>query len=175
MVQYRRCRVSGGTYFFTVVLADRNTSLLVDYIHDLRHAFRAVQRKRPYEVQGMVVLPEHLHAIWRLPDGDSDYPARWRGIKARFSLSLARGGIVPRPGGSVRGVWQPRYWEHRIRDEQDFRRHLDYIHYNPVKHGWVERVSDWPYSTFHRYVKQGVYPVDWGGAPDSAKCDSFGE
>ena len=113
-----------------------------------------------------MILPEHLHCIWTLPEGDADYPERWRRIKAMFSRSLTDS--ISRSPSKIlkgeRGIWQRRYWEHTLRDETDWQRHIDYIHYNPVKHRHVECVVDWPFSTFHRYVEAGVYPRDWAGS-----------
>jgi putative transposase len=111
-----------------------------------------------------VVLPEHLHAVWTLPPDDSDYAGRWRLIKSRFMHKLMKAGLgLSRNGKGEYNLWQRRYWEHRIRDEEDFKRHVEYIHFNPVKHGWVKQVQDWPYSTFHRFVRNGIYPLDWAG------------
>ena len=166
MPNYRRYRVAGGCYFFTVNLLERNRTLLVDRIEWLREAVRWCKRRRPFHIDAWVVLPEHMHCIWTLPDGDDDFATRWRLIKTRFSKDvpcLERRSALRVERGE-RGVWQRRYWEHAIRDDRDFERHMDYLHFNPVKHGWVQRVSDWPYSSFHRYVQQGVYSADWGGS-----------
>ena len=113
----------------------------------------------------MVVLPDHLHAIWTLPESDDDFATRWRLIKSTFSRQVAAGERISqsRISKGERGIWQRRYWEHTLRNEQDFERHVDYIHINPVKHGYVTRVGAWPYSSFHRMVKLGVYPEDWAG------------
>ena len=174
MVLYRRNRISGGTYFFSVTLRDRTVSLLVDHIDELRAALRETRRVRPFRVVAMVVLPEHLHAIWTLPEGDSDYPARWQAIKARFTRALVKERLELTPGANGEyDLWQRRFWEHTVRDDEDLRRHVEYIHYNPVKHGRVGQVRDWPYSTFHRYVRDGIYPVDWAGT-DTATGE-FGE
>ena len=163
MVRYRRCRVAGGTYFFTVTLHDRGASTLVDHIDTLREVLRAAVRARPFVVDAMVVLPEHLHAVWTLPPGDDDYAGRWWVVKSRFTRSLAKAGRVrPRNAKGEYDLWQRRYWEHTVRDEADLARHVDYIHYNPVKHGWVDRVCDWPHSSFHRFVARGDYLEDWG-------------
>lgn len=163
MVRYRRNRVPGGTYFFTATLYDRRCTYLVDHIHALRTAFATVLAQRPFTIKGIVILPDHLHTIWTLPPGDSDYAGRWRAIKSGFSRSLVCEGVhVAKNRRGEYALWQPRYWEHTIRDDRDFHDHLAYIHFNPVKHGWVARVADWPYSSFHRYVCAGVYPPDWG-------------
>ena len=165
MVIYRRNRVPGGCYFFTVTLLDRSSGMLLERIEDLREAFRSVRRERPFAIQAMVVLPDHLHCIWRLPPGDGDYSLRWREIKARFSRCVPAGEwrSPGRVNQGERGIWQRRFWEHTLRDDRDVEKHVDYIHYNPVKHGYVSRVADWPYSSFHRFVRLGVYPMDWGG------------
>ncbi len=168
MPNYRRCRVPGGTYFFTVNLLDRRSDLLVRHIELLRAAVRSVLVAHPFHIDAWVVLPDHLHAMWTLPEGDADYSNRWRAIKAAFARALPK--TERRSPGrqkrGERGVWQRRFWEHTIRDERDYARHMDYVHYNPVKHGWVHRVRDWPYSSFHRAVAQGLYPVDWAGSDD---------
>lgn len=160
MVRYRRVRVPGGTYFFTVALAYRRSSLLVDRIDDLRAAFADARKRRPFEIDAIVVLPEHLHALMTLPEGDADYSARWQHIKSRFTRRV--GAHEPNAKGE-HTIWQRRFWEHTIRDEADFERHVDYIHINPVKHGLVTRVRDWPHSSFHRHVREGTLPLDWGG------------
>ncbi|MDP2833073.1 MAG: transposase [Pseudomonadota bacterium] len=175
MTQYRRHFVPGGSYFFTVNLADRRLALLTDHIAALRAAFRYVMLRHPFTVDAIVILPEHLHAIWTLPPGDTGYSTRWRLIKSHFSraLPLLESRSQSRQGKGERGIWQRRYWEHTLRDERDFERHADYVHFNPVKHGHVRRVADWPHSTFHRFVEAGLYAPDWAGgdAPD----EDFGE
>jgi putative transposase len=165
MPDYCRIKIPGETYFFTVTLLERNTSLLTEHIDPLREAVAWVRKQHPFHIDAWAVMPEHMHAIWTLPEGDSNYALRWASIKRQFSRSLPveeRRSLVRRKRGE-RGIWQRRFWEHLIRDDIDFQRHVDYIHYNPVKHGHVKRVVDWPYSTFHRYVEQGIYPDDWGG------------
>lgn len=175
MVAYRRNRVPGGTFFFTVALRDRSSRLLVDAIAELRNAHALVHERHPFVIVATVVMPEHLHAIWRLPEGDDDYPGRWHALKARFVRNLCRGGhaIALNAKGEA-NVWQRRFWEHTIRDEADLRAHLDYLHWNPMKHGHVARVRDWPYSSFHRYVRDGVLQNDWGGEM-VAPQGNFGE
>jgi putative transposase len=157
-MQYRRVHVAGGTYFFTVNLADRSADTLVRHIDDLRDALYRVKAAHPFSLIAMVVLPEHLHAIWRLPDVDANYPMRWALIKAGFSRRLAKTELVrpSREAKRERGIWQRRYWEHQIRDELDLAKHVDYIHNNPVKHGWVHNPEDWPHSTLHGYMKLAV-------------------
>jgi putative transposase len=165
MTNYRRNFIPGGSFFFTVNLADRRSRLLTQHIDQLRAAFRYVQTRHAFMVEATVVLPDHLHAIWTLPEGDADFALRWRLIKSAFSRVLPRVEQIScgRHGKGERGIWQRRYWEHTLRDEGDFERHVNYIHYNPVKHGHVTQVKDWPYSSFHRMVQIGVYPEDWGG------------
>jgi putative transposase len=164
MVRYRRNFLPGGCFFFTVNLAERRLQLLTDHIDLLRRSFRDIRARHPFTIEAVVVLPDHLHAIWTLPDGDADFALRWRLIKSAFSRKLTLGERISasRADKNERGIWQRRYWEHTLRDECDFARHMDYIHFNPVKHGLVTRVRDWPYSSFHRMVKLGVYPIDWG-------------
>jgi putative transposase len=165
MVGYRRSRVPGGTYFFTVALRDRQARTLVHFIDALRWAVNTVRKEQPFRIEAFVVLPEHLHAVLTLPPDDSDYSGRWRLIKSRFSHTLAKAGVgLARNAKGEYDLWQRRYWEHTIRDEGDLQRHVDYIHFNPVKHGWVKHVKDWPHSTFHGFVRQGLCPLDWGGA-----------
>ncbi|HEX9810957.1 MAG TPA: transposase [Burkholderiales bacterium] len=176
MTNYRRHRVPGGTYFFTVAIAERRKTLLLDRIDDLRNAIDAEQKRKPFSVIAMVILPDHLHAIWQLPPGDVDYSDRWRRIKAAFSKELPaiETTSASRRGKGERGIWQRRFWEHAVRDDNDLQRHIDYVHFNPMKHGYVSRVAEWPHSTFHAYVARGVYSVDWagGGADD---CEVYGE
>ena len=119
-------------------------------------------------MDAVVVLPEHLHCIWTLPAGDADFATRWRLIKTEFSKMMATGEkrSSSRVGKGERGIWQRRFWEHTLRDERDFSRHCDYIHFNPVKHGYVSRAADWPYSSYKKFVEAGVYPPDWGGSAD---------
>jgi putative transposase len=164
MVGYRRNRIEGGTFFFTLTLADRRSSALIDHVGALRAAFRATRQERPFTIDAVVVLPDHLHAILTLPQGDADFAGRWRRIKGHFSTRLLAAGIATRrhPNGEL-ALWQRRYWEHTIRNDEDFERHVDYIHYNPVKHRLVSQVRDWLHSSFHRYVRNGILPHDWAG------------
>ena len=176
MPEYRRFKIAGSTIFFTVVLADRSRSLLVDEVDRLRQSYRAVQQKRPFETIAICVLPDHLHAIWALPDDDADFAMRWNLIKAGFSRSMDSGGrrSPSKLAKREKGIWQRRYWDHVIRNDADLERHIDYVHFNPVKHRHVKRVQDWPYSSFHRYVADGSLPIDWGG--DVVEIDGhFGE
>ena len=174
MVRYRRLRTAGGTYFFTVALRNRRADTLVAHIHELRHAIERARVLCPFNIDAMVVLPDHLHAVWTLPEGDSDYSARLRSIKSGFVRALrARGATLVANAKGEHSVWQRRFWEHQIRDENDMQRHVDYIHINPVKHGLVPRVADWPWSSFHRYVRDGLLAADWACAPD--EINGFGE
>jgi putative transposase len=164
MVRYRRNFVPGGMFFFTVTLADRRSRALVDHIDALREAFRAGRRERPFTIEAIVVLPDHLHTIFTLPPDDTDFSGRWRRIKGHFSSHMITAdALAKRHANGDYALWQRRFWEHTIRDEDDFARHVDYIHFNPVKHGLVSWVRDWPYSSFHRYVREGLLPHDWAG------------
>ena len=159
MSDYRRVIIAGGVFFFTVVTHGR-APIFADggRVEKLREAFRKVRADRPFEIDAMVVLPDHLHCIWRLPDGDGDYSGRWREIKKDASRAIATFSNAR----NERAVWQRRFWEHAIRDEMDWRRHLDYIHYNPVKHGFVACPREWPWSSFGRCVERGWYESSWG-------------
>ncbi|WP_275097362.1 REP-associated tyrosine transposase [Sedimenticola hydrogenitrophicus] len=182
MSRYRRANTEGASYFFTVVTYRRQTLLCNEKIRRaLRQAIEAVRVDRPFEIDAWVLLPDHLHCIWTLPLGDADYATRWGMIKR--TVSLACGADYGRPewiNASKRKhrestLWQRRYWEHRIRDDRDFSRHMDYIHYNPVKHGLCVRAVDWPYSTFHRHVRNGVYTMDWGYVKIDIAAEGYGE
>jgi putative transposase len=161
MSHYRRNRVPGGTYFFTVNLFDRQSGLLVEHIDVLRDAIRKTRQSRPLHIDAWVVLPDHLHCIWTLPEHDADYSGRWQAIKKAFSKSLPLTEHCEQRTDvqfkrKERGIWQRRFWEHTIISDRDYAAHVDYIHFNPVKHGWVQAVRDWPYSTFHRWVERSV-------------------
>ncbi|WP_046156319.1 REP-associated tyrosine transposase [Chromobacterium vaccinii] len=164
-MRYRRSMAEGGIWFFTVNLADRRQGYLTRHIDVLRQVVRQVRDRHPFEIVAMVVLPDHFHAVWALPEGDADYAIRMALIKAAFSRNLPKVERIreSRERKRERGIWQRRYWEHQIRDEADLQAHVDYIHYNPVKHGHAERVVDWPYSSFHRYVRLGWLPEGWAG------------
>jgi putative transposase len=176
MTSYRRNFIAGGSFFFTVNLADRRLHLLTDHVEGLRAAFRQTRLSHPFTIDAMVVLPDHLYAIWTLPEGDADFASRWRLIKSTFSRNLPMGETISpsRLAKGERGIWQRRFWEHTIRNEHDFARHVDYIHINPVKHRLVTRVQDWPHSSFHHMVERGVYPADWAGNATNMEGD-FGE
>ena len=162
MPNYRRAFIPGGCWFFTVNLWNRNSRLLTDNIDALRDALAQTRKRFPFTVSALVVLPDHLHTIWDLPDGDQDFPLRWRLIKGRFSKSIPAGEALSgsRAIRGERGIWQRRYWEHAIRDERDYQTHMNYCWINPVKHGLVEDMDDWPYSTFHEsWGREGSHDV----------------
>ena len=165
-MRYRRATVAGGSWFFTVNLADRQQDYLVRHVEALRVAVRQTKQRYPFEIVAMVVMPDHLHVVWTLPLGDADFSIRWAMIKSRFSRGVPAVEHIrdSRVQKRERGIWQRRFWEHQIRDDADLQAHVDYIHYNPVKHGYVQRVADWPYSSFHRFVRQGWLPLDWAGS-----------
>jgi putative transposase len=169
MPDYRRNYVAGGTFFFTVVTCERRPILCTEKSRNCLHqAFAEEQRQRRFDIVGIVLLPDHLHTIWTLPAHDADFSVRWMRIKERFTRTfLAVGGEEGRPTKSrqrhrERVVWQRRFWEHTCRDEDDLKRCLDYLHWNPVKHGLIARVQDYPWSSFHRFVRLGEYDLDWG-------------
>ena len=167
MPDYRRAWHPGGTYFFTVnALRRRDNDLLIRHIQVLREVVRQVRHDHPFTIHGWVVLPDHLHCVIELPPGDMDFAVRWRLIKAGFSKRLPKDErrSATRRARGERGIWQRRYWEHLVRDDRDYAAHMDYVHFNPVKHGHVNRVSDWPYSTFHRLVEAGVNSVEGAGS-----------
>ena len=176
-MRYRRADVNGGTYFFTVNLLSRNQILLTEHVDTLRSVMGEIKQRYSFRIDAMVVLPDHLHALWTLPEGDCDYPTRWMLIKARFSRRIAKNEYrsISRKSKGERGIWQRRYWEHLIRDAKDLARHVDYIHFNPVKHGYVNRASDWPYSSIHHHIKAGIIGRDWGIDEQSVKNNGFGE
>jgi len=175
MVRYRRNFVGGGTYFFTVTLADRRSNALVEHIDALRAAVRSTRAAHPFSIDAVVILPDHFHIVMTLPIDDADFSNRLSLIKRRFTTAVVRAGApVARHGNGEYALWQRRFWEHTIRDERDFERHVDYIHFNPVKHGLVARVRNWPHSSFHQYVRRGVLPEDWAG-DFAADRGEFGE
>lgn len=176
MSHYRRSRAHGATFFFTLTLTDRSSNLLTIEIDRLRNAYRNVQGKYPFETIAICVLPDHLHAIWRLPEGDADFGLRWSLIKRSFSTGLPS--ATSRSDSKIskreKGIWQRRFWEHQIRDGLDLQRHVDYVHYNPVKHGLVQKVNDWPHSSFHRHVQECLLDANWGRAGVESS-GAFGE
>ncbi|MDZ4088152.1 MAG: transposase [Tabrizicola sp.] len=158
MSRYIRPRVPGASVFFTVALCNRNSQLLVDEVAALRDVVRITRKERPFQIDAWVVLPDHLHALWTLPEGDADYSTRWRLIKARFSRGLPAGPQrLSHQLRQERGIWRRRFWERHIRNEADFAAHLRYCWINPVKHGLVEKPEDWPYSSVHRDIRDGRY------------------
>ena len=179
---YRRAKITGGTYFFTVVTYRRQGFLCDGPVRNaLREAIRETRSICPFTIDGWVLLPDHQHCIWTLPSNDADNGKRWAMIK-RF-VTKQCGPLLHRDewmNDSKRRrnestLWQRRFWEHVIRDETDYRTHMDYLHFNPVKHGMVKYVRDWPFSTFHRYVREGIYPKNWGGTDEPTRDEDFGE
>ncbi len=159
MSNYRRAQIAGGCFFFTVVTHGRRPMLAdADIVARLREAFRRTREKYPFRIDAIVVLPDHVHAIWWLPEGDADFSLRWRLIKHFVAVGI---GGEPNQRGE-KPAWQRRFWEHALRDETDWRNHVDYIHYNPVKHGHARRPGDWPHGSFRRAVDAGWYPPGWG-------------
>ncbi|MBW2207699.1 MAG: transposase [Deltaproteobacteria bacterium] len=170
MPEYRRNYQKGGTYFFTVVTYRR---LAVfdndDAVTILRESFKACMHNKPFKIDAIAVLPDHLHCIWTLPSDDENYSVRWKEIKADFTKQCIQSRKIntPTPTASMvkkgeKGIWQRRFWEHTITDDRDYAIHCDYLHYNPVKHGLAAKPYDWPYSSFRRFVDKGVYPRNWG-------------
>lgn len=177
MPQYRRSQQKGGTYFFTLTLADRRSTLLTSHIDLFRHAYRRVWHERPFESVAVCVLPDHLHAVWTLPENDGDFSLRWQLVKRYFSchFNAVESRSESKRRHREKGIWQRRFWEHQIRDDADLTRCVDYVHFNPVKHGYVRYCKDWKYSTFHRYVTSGLLPKDWGGTDEVSKHMSLKE
>jgi putative transposase len=167
MTDYRRNRVPGGSYFFTVNLVDRQADLLTRHIDILRHAVRKTRAKNPFHIDAWVVLPDHMHCIWTMPARDADFSSRWQSIKTEFSKQIPanESRSCSRTTKGERGIWQRRFWEHTIRDGRDYATHIDYIHFNPVKHNFVLAVAQWPHSSFHRCVTLGLYPASWACIP----------
>jgi putative transposase len=180
MPNYRRPGNPGGTYFFTVVTHRRKPVLTTETVRiALRTAINQARTTLPFEIDAWVLMPDHLHCIWTLPDNDGNFAARWAVIKRHVSRECGDlANALPgdsRKQRNERTFWQRRFWEHQIRDDDDLARHLDYIHWNPVKHGLVKSVKEWPYSSFHRLVEKGYYPADWGGADAVESDGNFGE
>jgi putative transposase len=178
MSRYRRASTTGSSYFFTVVAYRRQPILCSDPIRSaLRTAIETVRVVRPFEIDAWVLLPDHLHCVWTLPEGDADFSNRWMKIKRAVSLACRdefhreEWMTASKSKRRESTIWQRRFWEHLIRDEDDFARHVDYIHYNPVKHGHVQHATDWPYSTFHRFEREGVYARDWAGAKGGVELE----
>ncbi|MEW5757287.1 MAG: transposase [Pseudomonadota bacterium] len=182
MSHYRRARTAGACYFFTVVTYRRQPILCDDAVrHALRDAIMRVRDTRPFTIDAWVLLPDHLHCIWTLPPGDADFSTRWNMIKRRVSVICSAGYkrtewlSASKRNHRESTLWQRRFWEHQIRDETDFMRHVDYVHYNPVKHGLCRLAADWPHSTFHRYAARGIYPGDWSGIAGDVEGMTVGE
>ncbi len=176
-MRYRRVKVCGGCYFFTVNLADRRQSILVDEIDLLRDVINTVKRRHRFHLDAMAILPDHLQMMMTLPVNDDQYAVRMSLIKAGFSRCLPKKESIhsSRQLKGERGIWQRRYWEHLIRDDFDYEQHVNYIHYNPVKHGYVNKAVDWPYSTIHDFIDKGILSIDWGGEDIDFKDMPFGE
>ncbi len=182
MPNYRRSKLSGGTFFFTVVTNRRRRILTnPDSRQILRNIIDRTRKTHPFDVDAWVLLPEHMHCIWKLPESDNNFSMCWSLIKSGFS-KMAKA-LYHKPEWMTDSkqkhrestIWQRRFWEHQIYDEDDYRAHMDYIHYNPEKHGLVKRVKDWPYSTFHRYINKGIYSENWGGGMASNFENDYGE
>ncbi len=166
-MRYRRAQTEGGSYFFTVVTDQRRPFLCEpENITLLRSIFREIKKKHPFTIDAAVILPDHLHCLWTLPIADSDYSMRWRLIKSAFSRQCESqySGIrtKSRKNKKELAVWQRRFWEHQIQNENDYNQHIDYIHYNPVKHGLTDAPSQWPLSSFQHHVSKGFYDQNWG-------------
>ncbi len=183
MPEYRRIKIKGGTYFFTVVTFGRQPILTGEHVRiALREGIQEVRQSLPFTIEAWVLLPDHLHTIWTLPENDDNFASRWAVIKRSVSnrcrsLDGIEGAINDSHGKrGERRIWQRRFWDHLIRDEADLHRHFDYLHWNPVKHGYVKSVKEWPHSTFHRFVDKGLYPPDWGGINEKEMAkENFGE
>ena len=173
-MRYRRADVGGATYFITANLAERRLTLLTDHVDALREAVRRVKARHPFDIDAMVVLPDHLHLLMTLPAGDADFSTRIGAIKSTFSRQLPKTERIrdSRIRKRERGIWQRRFWEHMIRDDRDYAAHVDYIHINPVKHGYVARASEWPHSSIHRYIANGVVDAEWASSVEEGE---FGE
>ncbi len=175
-MHYRRVIIPGATYFFTINLLNRKSNLLVEHVDKLRYSFQRIKKLHPFIIDGIVIMPDHLHAMITLPSGDADYSLRIRLIKSLFSYQIKSCEPInlSRKRKNERGIWQRRFWEHLIRDELDYEKHLNYIHYNPVKHRYTSVPTSWPYSSIHRYIESGDLPLDWAGKIESYTED-FGE
>ncbi len=178
MPEYRRSWVPGGTFFFTLVTFNRRPIFSSEANCQLfTRVWNDVQSRHPFESIAACVLPDHIHAIWKLPEDDADYPMRWKEIKRLFTQEYNRNnlkGMVRSQSQQIQGeatIWHRRYWEHTIRDQDDLNAHIDYVHINPLKHGLVNMVKEWPWSSFHRYVRMGIYPTDWGGKAEIKLMD----
>ncbi len=174
MMEYRRFYKPGAWYFFTVVTEKRNP-LLIDHVDRLRDVFRLCVERYPFDIEAIVVLPDQLHTLWKLPEGDDDFSTRWIVIKRKFSSGLQSVEVsASKANKREKGIWQRRFWEHYIRDEEDWRRHMDYIHYNPVKHGYVSRPEDWQYGSYKQAIQKGLYADGGLCEKDTAEFHSVG-
>lgn len=170
MPNYRRAKTKGGTFFFTVTTLGRQPILTADDVRQsLREGIDIARTSWPFTIDAWVLLPDHLHCIWVLPEDDANFSSRWAIIKRHVSKRCRNRQDLVSPISDSRkkrkeiGLWQRRFWEHRIRDDAEYARCVDYIHWNPIKHGYVDKPADWPYSTFHKFVEMGIYSSDWGG------------
>jgi putative transposase len=184
MPNYHRPSIPGGCFFFTVVTFHRQPFLTESNTRAALHAaFQQTMDRYPFRMDAICLLPDHLHCIWTLPEDTDDFSIRWRAIKGHFSTRYRELGGIPANISPARiqrreiGFWQRRFWEHTIRDEKDLNRHIEYIHYNPVKHGLVQNVRDWEWSSFHRYVHMGLIDENWGSNQGEIRgsTDDFGE
>ncbi|HAT6977693.1 TPA: transposase [Legionella pneumophila] len=176
-MQYRRALLPGATYFFTVNLANRTNGILIKEIDSLLYAIRTTKAQYPFKIVAYAILPDHLHLIMILPEHDSNYSLRWSMIKSLFSKQIPCLELISpaRKNKRERGIWQRRFWEHLIRDELDLEHHVNYIHFNPVKHGYVPKASDWKYSSIHRYIQKGIITSDWACSDTVHTTNQFGE
>jgi putative transposase len=179
IMEYRRAKVPGGTYFFTLVTYNRKKLFNnPQNVELLRKSFRYVMEKHPFILEDAVILPDHLHCIWQLPEGDHNFSTRWRLIKSYFSRKCEKPDEAKNTKSRIKkqekAIWQRRFWEHHIKDQEDYNNHLDYIHYNPVKHNLVKTPQDWEYSSFKRYVTQGIYDLHWGSDQEILFGDNIG-
>lgn len=176
-MEYRRSDVKGATYFLTINLTDRTSDLLIREINLLRDAFRKTKISYPFNITAMVVMPDHMHILMELPENDNDYPLRIRLIKTHFSKNIPKKEQIntSRLSKSERGIWQRRYWKHQIKDEKDMNSHIDYIHFNPVKHGYVASPIDWKFSSIHKFIKLEMLPENWGCGVVFIEDREFGE
>ncbi|NRD68952.1 transposase [Psychrobacter okhotskensis] len=167
MRSYIRDKTKGGTYFLTMTLSNRKSRLLTKHVNEFRHAYRLTKQNHDFELNAMVLLPDHIHMLITLAEDSDNYAVIIASIKTHFSRQIKKSAseIIThsRVRSRERGIWQRRFWEHRIRDDLDYQHHMDYIHYNAVKHGYVTRPIDWSYSTFQKCVEDGFYSTDWGG------------
>jgi len=176
VANYRRSKIAGGTFFFTVVTYERRPLFADDVaVHTLRRVLSVTREKWPFTIDAAVILPDHLHMIWTLPPGDSNFSTRWAVIKARFTLASQNATTKQRTPRQMRQrmnrIWQPRFMEHTIRDELDYERHVDHIHYNPVKHGLVDRPVKWPHSSIHHFIDRGMLDTQWGSNKSPIRPD----